>query len=331
MTSNFEFSLYLSTRYQYKFSYPLDSKTQSSLLRQALKLSVDEFQDWKPNWQPMPQYEKKSFIDALTNNDFSFITEKHPCRELALSKGIYYLNWISNLSVVYRASFTILQYTEPIPAPFKDIVTNVLLVPYAVNRPGSDSVCNLDDATFGIGIHPTTWNIAWLSLLTYFAKYGTFLEDLAQERYGPKDQYDFTQVIRVILDSWDGQVGFYTAFGLWLWSARNEEAIHDSYRSHNGIHTAMDHYTSLYHPNKLLEFIELYDLDLSRVSQLFLQNHEARCKAAGLAIPAWFKEGSENAGYLAESPEWKEYMGYDDDDDDDDYDEDDYEFNEEVW
>ncbi len=326
MSSNFKLSLYLSTKYSYVFNYPVDSNKQNNNLRQELGLTDEEFIDWRPNWKSLPLYNRINFIDALSNN-FSFVTEEHVCREIAMSKGAFYDQWQSAMGVVYQQSYLTLTYPEPIPQPFKDVVTSALLVPYSANTYRSQSIqCNLEDTKFGIGMYPAYWDKAWVSLLTYFAKYGEFLWEISG--IGMDKQATLDQTIRAILDSWSGQVGFYTAYGLWLWENRFETAIRDPHKQFNGIHEAMNHFAALYEPNSLLRFIKQYSLDLGRVSRLFLNNHRERCEVAGLEIPSWYASGKGNDNYLAESPEWRNYMGLDDDGDDDD---DDFYFEEEEW
>ena len=331
MTSNFNLRLYLCTKHQYRFSYPVDSNEQGHGLQSELGLSSDEWEDWKPNWQSLPMYERQKFLDALSN-DFSYVSESQGCREIAMSKGQFYTDWIIGMGVIFRTSYTTLSYPEQIPEPFKKVVTEALLTPYAVNREGSDIICNLDDPHFGIGMNPGYWNKAWLSLLTYFAKYGEYMWEIGGGDY--KDHYTLEQTIQAILDSWSGQVGFYTAFGLWLWADRRESAIHANYTQFSGIHNAMDHYSTLYVPDDLLEFIVEFGLSTDRVSRLYLNIHKERCESAGLALPSWYTSGGDNDRSLAESPEWNDYMGYDDDDDDEDYenydDDEDYNF-EEDW
>ena len=336
MTSNFELCLYLSTKYQYHFSYPIDSNAQDDKLRDALGLSDEDFLEWKPDWQVLPLFNRTDFLKALSN-DFSYISESHACREVALNKGAFYVDWQVGMNVLFRSSYITFGYPEQIPEPFKEIVTSALLDPYAVNKPGSSITCNLDDGKFSIGMQPGYWNKAWLSLLTYFAKYGDFMWESSGRDYS--DKFSLDETVRAILDSWSGQVGFYSAFGLWLWANKNDGAINANYSQFNGIHNAMDHYTALYEPDSLLEFIAEYKLDLHRVSRLFLNLHKERCKSVGLFIPNWYEVGQDNDGSLAESPEWNDYMGYDDEDMDEDFDDgmgdyddypEDWDF-EEVW
>ena len=325
MTSNFELYLYLSTKYQYHFSYPIDSKSQNHELRDALGLSDEDFLNWKPDWQVLPLFRRDAFLDALSN-DFSYISEAHACRELALNKGSFYADWQVGMSVLFRSSYMTLGYPEQIPEPFKEIVTSALLDPYAVNTVGSTTICNLDDGNFSMGMQPGYWNKAWLSLLTYFAKYGEFMCDIGD--VGNDGNFSLDDTVRAILDSWSGQVGFYSAFGLWLWANKNDDAINANYSQFSGIHSAMEHYSALYEPELLLEFSVQYELDLHRVSRLYLNNHKELCKSIGFTIPAWWEQGDDNDQHLAESPEWNDYMGYDDEDEDDvmddydDYDED---------
>ena len=332
MTSSFSYSLYLSTKHQYKFSYPIGSDIQDFRLRDALGLTDAEFSTWEPTWERLPMYERAGFINALAN-DFSYITEEHACREIALAKGAFYRDWQSCMGMIYRSSYTTLTYPEPIPDSFMDIVSEVLLKPYAVNKVGQSTFCDLNAGDFGIGMNPNQWNKSWLSMLTYFAKYGEFMCDISDVSY--KSQFDLDQTIRAILDSWSGQVGFYTAFGVWLWANKNESAIHTDASQFHGIYNAMDHYAALYKPDKLLEFIVQYELSLHRVSRLYLDNHRNRCESLGLSIPSWYNAGLENDNHLAESPEWNDYMGYSDDDDDENYedydDDEDYDFEEEDW
>jgi hypothetical protein len=233
------------------------------------------------------------------------------------------------MGMLYRSSYTTLTYPEQIPAPFKETVTSALLKPYAVNVPSQTTICNLDHTKFGLGLTPGSWNKAWISLLTYFAKYGEFMV----ERAGVSGQLDLHQTIRAILDSWSGQVGLYTAFGLWLWANEDQNAIYGYYERFNGIHNAMDHYAALYKPDSLLKFIRQYELDLDRVSKLYLDNHLERCKSQDFSIPSWYLNGCENDDYLVESPEWNDYMGYTDEDDEDydeDYDEE-YDGDDDDW
>ena len=310
MTSNFELCLYLSTKHQYHFSYPIDSVSQDGKLRLALGISIEEFAEWKPEWQPLPLFNKTKFLKALSN-DFSYVSESHQCREVALNKGAFYADWQVGMSVLFRSSYITLGYPEQISEPFKEVVTSALLDPYAVNRVGSNIICNLDDSKFSIGMQPGSWNKAWLSLLAYFAKYGEYMWEVND--IGQDGQFSLDETVRAILDSWSGQVGFYTAFGLWLWANKSEDAIHANYSQFNGIHNAMDHFSVLYVPDLLLEFIEQYSLDLYRTSRLFLNLHKERCESVGLTIPTWWKQGNENDQHLAESPEWNDYMGYSDD------------------
>lgn len=311
MTSSFQLSLFLTQQYHYQFSYPVNTNIQTNDLRVQLKLSEDDFESWLPDWQNLPMFHKQDFLDSLTN-EFSVISEPHACRETAMSKGDFYNQWSSSMSMLFRQSYITLTYPHQIPDPFKNLVTSALLIPHGVNAADQNTMCNLDDSEFGIGMHPSFWNKAWLSLLTYFAKYGEFLWERSGVDYA--DQFSLDQAVRAILNSWYGQVGFYTAYGLWLWENRNDDAIHGTYNQFNGIHSAMDHFSTLYEPDSLLAFVTEYELDLDRVSRLFLLNHRSRCAASGFAIPSWFDAGSENDAYLAESPEWNEYMGYDDED-----------------
>lgn len=329
MTSSFKLSLYLSTAYHYDFGYPVDSNEQNDKLRKKLRLTNDEFKDWKPDWKLLPMYERRKFLKALSN-EFSYVSESHQCREVVMSKGEFYATWQTIMNMVYKTSYLTLTYPDQIPGSFKEVVTSALLKPYAVNMAGSHITCNLDDFQFSIGMHPSYWNNAWLSMLTYFAKYGEYMYELAVGRYGTKDQYSLDQTICVILDSWSGQVGMYTAFGLWLWAHNNVAAIRSNYNQFYGIHSAMDHFSTLYIPDELLVFVKQYDLGLHRVSKLFLDNHKARCESAGLIIPNWYEIGNENDHHLAESPEWNDYMGYYDEDDEYYEDDDDYDF-EEDW
>lgn len=315
MTSNFELCLYLSTKHQYHFSYPIDSQSQNYKLRDALGLSNEDFLEWKPNWQVLPLFKREDFLKGLSN-DFSYISEAHACREVALNKGAFYADWQEGMGILFRTSYITFGYPDQIPEPFKEIVTSALLDPYAVNFKGSNVVCNLDDAKFSIGMHPGNWNKAWLGLLTYFAKYGEYMCDIGD--VGNDGNSSLDQTIGAILDSWSGQVGFYTAFGLWLWANENEGAINANYSQFNGIHQAMDHYTALYEPELLLEFSVKYELGLHRVSRLYLTNHKGLCESIGLTIPAWWEHGNDNNRHLAESPDWNSYMGYDDVELDDD-------------
>jgi hypothetical protein len=327
MTSSFELTLYLSQQHHYNFRYPIDSNKQSMDLGIQLGLTTDEFVSWKPNWQHLPMYHKDDFLKCLSN-PFSYITETHVCREVAMSKGEFYDNWQAGMGMLFRKSYVTLTYPHQIPRPFHDIVTSALLIPHGVNSESQNTLCNLESREFGIGMHPGYWNKAWLSLLTYFAKYGEFLWENSGVSYD--GQFSLDQTVTAILNSWSGQVGFYTAYGLWLWSNRND-ATSGNYNPFNGIHSAMDHFSALYKPNSLLEFIVEYELDLSRVSRLYLNNHRERCTSLGLTIPDWYTYGSDNDDYLAESPEWNEYMGYDDEDMDDYREESDYDFEEDGW
>ena len=331
MSSDFQLSLYLTTSYNYDFAYPVDSNEQTNHLREELEIAKDEYEGWRPHWKLLPMYVRSEFLEALSNK-FSYLTEIYSCRETAVSKGSYYDLWQSNMGMVYRQAYTTLTYPTAIPLPFKDIVTSALLDPYGVNKTPKSARCDLDSDTFGIGMKSGYWDKAWMSLLTYFAKYGEFMWESSD--VGFTDKFSLDQAVRSILDSWSGQVGFYTAFGLWLWANKDFNAIHDGHIQFNGIHTAMDHYSALYAPNMLVDFIKQYGLTLDRVSGLFLDNHRGKCAHAGLEIPNWYMAGGDNDYSLSESPEWNDYMGYDSDDDEDyddaDYDENDYDF-EEEW
>ena len=332
MSFNFQLSLYLTTKYNYDFVYPVDSNKQTGHLREELKLTKDEFVEWKPSWELLPMFVRDEFLAALSN-DFSYVSEIYSCRETAVCKGSFYDLWQSNMSIVFRQAYTTLTYPTAIPIPFKDVITSALLDPYGVNKTPKSVRCDLDSNTFGIGMKSGYWNKAWISLLTYFVKYGEFMWEISDVGY--TDKFSLDQAVRAILDSWSGQVGFYTAFGLWLWANKDNNAIHADHDQFNGIHTSMDHYSSLYAPHMLVTFIKQYSLGLDRVSRLFLDNHGDKCRQAGLAIPPWYAAGGDNDYSLSESPEWNDYMGYDNEDEygdheEDDLDEDDYDF-EEEW
>lgn len=329
MTSNFKFSLYLTKELNYIFSYPLDTGDQSYKIRQKLGLSKEDFEDWRPDWVRLPMFERVKFINALTEHDYVYITESHACRELAISKGEYYADWHSHLNVIYSSSYITLSYPENVPSSFKDVVDQALLKPYSVNKFNTSILCDLDAPNFGIAMSPGHWNKAWISLLTYFAKYGEFLLDLAQDRYGNKSQYSLDEIIQVILDSWSGQVGLYTAFGLWKWANRDEGAIHWNGSADSGIHSSMVTYTCLWDVDGLIEFLTEYELGLDRLNNLYVSNFKERLENLGFALPYWYKQGGTNDSCLSESPEWKSFMGYDDEDDD--YLDDDYDFEEEDW
>ena len=237
-----------------------------------------------------------------------------------MSKGTFYANWRFGMNMLYKNSILVLEYPNQIPNIFKELVTTALLKPYAVNRGNSNIYCDLDKHTFGIAMNPAYWKTAWLSLLTYFAKYGEYLWDICDTELGKQANLD--QTVRAILDSWSGQVGLYTAFGLWVWANKDEQFIHSSYDQFNGIHNAMNHFTILYAPNKLMNFLEQYNLGLDRCSRLFIKNYEERLILANYNLPAWYRRGEENDRSLSESPEWNDYMGYSDED----YDEDDADY-----
>lgn len=318
MPSNFILTLHLTKHYAYQFSYPIGSKPQHSAFRTELAMSTEDYESYKPQFQKLNLYDRRKFLKTINEADFASVFETHACREIALSKGEFYSYWQSAMSVIYKHSMLSIEYPSQVPSTFKEIVTTALLDPYAVNQGGSHIHCDLDTSMFGLAMEPCYWNKAWLSLLTYFAKYGGFMDELAIGRYGSKDQYSLDEVIQVILDSWRGQVGLYTAFGLWLWANKDDAAIHGDYERFNGIHSAMNHFAALYAPYKLIEFLGQYNLDLDRVSRLFIQNYEERLEIADLQLPSWYVQGSDNDANLAESPEWNDYMGYGDDDDDED-------------
>lgn len=334
MTSNFDITLYLTKCATYQFAYPIGSNEQvNNVLQAELKLTNEEYQSYEPNFKTLNLYDKVQFLKTLNEADFAVISESYQCREVALNKGYDYFIWRTGLNMVYRDSLLELTYPHQIPAPFKELLTTTILNRYAVNKPLSHIWCDLDNDYFAIAMNPGCWNKGWLGLLTYFAKYGEFMWEISDTSYN--EHFSLDQAIHAVLDSWSGQVGYYTALGLWLWGTDDSIAIHSYYPQADGIHNAMDNYTTLYAPDSLLEFSVKYGLGLSRVSRLYLNNHRARCEAVGLSIPSWYDNGCDNDQNLADSPEWFDYMGYSDEDSDefrDEYDdEDNYDFEEEDW
>ena len=329
MISNFQLTLYLSKCTAYQFAYPINSNEQSFVLQTELGLTDKELLEFKPNFEHLNMYHKKKFLKTLNEADFAMVSEEHQCREVVLEKGYQYLSFRNQMTMLYRDSLITLEYPHQVPAPFRDLLTTVILNNYAVNKLNSRIWCNLDADTFSIAMNPSYWDKAWLSLLTYFAKYGEFMWEVSDTSYNK--QFSLDQTIHAILESWSGQVGYYTALGLWLWANDTTTAIHGYYEPFNGIYSAMDNYTTLYEPNKLLEFSKQYNLGLRRVSRLYLNNHRERCEAVGLSIPSWYDRGYENDHHLIESPEWNDYMGYDGEGyDDEESDPDDWDF-EEAW
>jgi hypothetical protein len=336
MGSSFQLTMYLSKLDWFRYGYPQKDIVQHPELQGELGLSKEDYANWTPDHIQLPQFNDKKFLYALTNYDFVKIVESHSCREVAISKGMQLSQWRSAYSQLYKNSFITIEYPYQIPEAFHAVVTQALLRPYNINGQGQSAKCNLYEDTFVLALHPAIWKKPWISLLTYFAKYGHFLEALL-DGDGIHGTASIDDTVSVVLDSWSGQVGFYTAFGLWSCYYQDPQAINGFDTANgiqfSGINHAMEVYTNAFCPSKLIEFIQSYDLGLERVSRLYLDNHKDLIEEANLVTPRWYTYGGHGYDNLSDSPEYASYMGWDDDydgDDDDNYDEED-DYDEEDW
>jgi hypothetical protein len=336
---SFEVSLYLTSYYNYQFAYPVDSNRQGyDFLTELHGMSLEEAENWQPTWESLAMFDKVKFIEGLNNIECVKLSDSHQCREVAVSKGITYANMRSMLTPVYRNSYLTMESENPVPLGFTSVLTKALLSPYRVNTPDSGVTCDLRRSKFGIGMYLNEWRKPWLSLLSYFAKYGEFLEELAYSEFGTKDQYSLEEIVDVILQSWSGQVGFYTALGLWSFANNNQQVINGigTYQGvqYNGIHSFMDDITCSYEPTLLTDFCSEFGLSLDRVSKRYLTLFRDRIeRTSNHRIPWWFKNGQANNYYFADSPEFAEFMGWNEDEEEyhDDYEyDDDFDF-EEGW
>jgi hypothetical protein len=335
---SFKVSLYMTRYYNYKFAYPVDSNKQDYDYHCELPLPISVAENFIPTWENLPMFDKMKFINRITEDNYVMLTDEHQCREVAVNKGITYSNIRSSFTPIYRNSYLTMENYNPIPTPFTRVVSEFLLKPYNVNNNKSGIYCNLEDDHFGVGMYLNDWRKWWLSLLSYFSKYGEFLYEIAFDKFGNQDQYSLSEIIETILDSWSGQVGFYTAFGLWGYAQKNSQVINgmQTYRGeqYNGIHAFMDDLACSYQPTLLIDFCNEYGLSLDRVSKRFITNYKDRLEAAKYRIPWWFINGYLNDAHLADSPEYADFMGWSDDVEneyrDDYYHDDDYDF-EEGW
>jgi len=291
-----------------------------------------------PNkYRLLPMYNQKDWLDMIADSRNVMFSDNHDCREVAVNKGITYHKYVTTFGNLFASSLIILSGDNYFPSVFAPLVRKTLLNKYGCSlypegiTDHTEIVANLNDGTFELAVRPHAWRVPWLSLLTYFVKYGEFLTDLAG--YSPYEA-SLDDTVEAILDSWSGEVGFHTALGLWLFANDDANLIYGCETWYNGISSYLSNHLTIQYPDSVFNFIEHYGLNLDRVSKRFLDVHKLMVEAKGLNMPDWYTRGRSCNGDLSDSPEYMDYMGYDDYDDDyDDYDYDDddnYDF-EEEW
>lgn len=291
------------------------------------------------NWHILPMFNQREWLplfdDTMQNLKFY---DTHDCREVACNKGASYDRMRTTFGNIFTDSMILLESDMDIPTCFRDVVETYLLDKYGcVSRPEyyNEDASGWMDITkpgFSFATRPSNWNVPWTSLLLYFVKYGEFLTDLVGGYNGAQVTLDET--IEAIMQSWSGEVGFHTAFGLWLFANNNAEFMFGNKTWHSGISSYLARYHTIFYPDSLFSFLSEYGLGADCLSKAFLKAHRDRVVAAGYSLPQWFLSNRGCNGDISDSPEFRDYMGYDDYEDEDDYYEDyddDFDFEEEEW
>jgi len=292
----------------------------------------------KGKYKQLSVYSGDDFLYGLTNYDNAKFSDDHECREVAVRKTLTYAQYRNSFGSIFISSFLEFTSSNVIPETFKPLLKETLLNKYGLTidpmhtNDHTSMFMDLEGiSTFNLGAYVGEPKIHWLSLLTYFVKYGEFLEDLVG--WG-KGEVGLDETIPAILDSWSGEVGFHTALGLWLFAMKPNEIVHVDSTWCNGIHQLLAQRLTIDNPHWVFEFIDYYSLGIDRVSKKFIDIHKPRINERGFNLPWWYERGSIGYGSFSDSPEWASYMGFDEDEDNDYeegyYDEDYYDF-EEEW
>ena len=284
-------------------------------------------------FESVPFHNAREWLPTVTRFDNIMFVDSHDCREVACRKGVSYNNYRTVLGNMFNQSWIWLTSSDDIAHPFKDMLKRNVLRYYGIQTDPrfygdhTEVFMDLNKSSFSMKAYCGQWYVPWISLITYFVKYGEFLWELAGLGTGDVSLDDS---VDAILDSWSGEVGFHTALGLWLFAKGDRFLIQSDDTSYSGISSYISRYHSIMYPEKVFEFISEYGLNSDRLSKRFIDVHKPRMDALGLAVPLWYSRGGACNGDLSDSPEWMDWMGYDDHVLDDYVDEDDYDF-EEDW